>query len=240
MESSLLVGKITINFPDYTSKEFFIFEDLAELFNFETNYEAARYIKKKLKVNGINKKVSIDHESDFVSIRTKSHSLILDIAILINEIANVSLDNQTIRDLNNTLNSVKPPKKQKWGFGDVFSIPLEGGTYYFGQIVELIESTFPICVVFNLNKSGMQMPTLQELVSSEIIAAASISSFYLDDFTYKVILTAEPLVQIQEKIKRDPIRRIQYHDSIFIDFCTDFKKKSPKSYSITDNLQYVI
>ncbi|MDF2035684.1 hypothetical protein P2R12_01640 [Cytobacillus oceanisediminis] len=238
MESSLLVGKITINFPDYSSKEFFIFEDLAELFNFETNYDAERYLKKKLKDKGITKKVSIDSESDFVSIRTKSHSLILDIAILINEIANVSLDKETIRDLKNTLISVKPPKKQDWGLGDIFSIPIEDGTKYFGQIVELIEDTFPICVVFNLNKSGL--PTLQELVSSQIIAAASISSFYLDDFTYKVILTAEPLVQIQEKIRRDPIRRIQCQDSIFIEFCTDYRKKSPKSYSITYNLQYVM
>jgi hypothetical protein len=57
MESSLLVGKITINFPDYSSKEFFIFEDLAELYNFETNYEAEKYIYKKLKENGITKKV---------------------------------------------------------------------------------------------------------------------------------------------------------------------------------------
>ncbi|MFB3167350.1 Imm26 family immunity protein [Neobacillus sp. 179-C4.2 HS] len=174
MESSLLVGKIAINFPDYSSKEFFIFEDLAELFNFETNYEAEKYIKKKLKENGI-KKVSIDSESDFVSIQTKSHSLILDIAILINELANVSLDKETIRDLKNTLISVKPPKKQKWRLGDIFTIPIEDGTFCFGQIVELIEGTFPICVVFNLNNSVT--PTLQELVSSEIIAAASISSF---------------------------------------------------------------
>ncbi|MFB3164606.1 Imm26 family immunity protein [Neobacillus sp. 179-J 1A1 HS] len=237
MESSLLVGKIAINFPDYSSKEFFIFEDLAELFNFETNYEAEKYIKKKLKENG-TKKVSIDSESDFVSIQTKSHSLILDIAILINELANVSLDKETIRDLKNTLISVKPPKKQKWRLGDIFTIPIEDGTFYFGQIVELIEGTFPICVVFNLNKSVT--PTLQELVSSEIIAAASISSFYLDDFTYKVIITTEPLFQIQEKIRRDPIRRTQYHDSIFIEFCTDYRKKSPKFYSITDNLQYVM
>jgi hypothetical protein len=115
---------------------------------------------------------------------------------------------------------------------------IEDGTFYFCQIVELIEGTFPICVVFNLNK-GVK-PTLQEIVSSEIIAAASISSFYLDDFTYKVILTTEPLVKIQEKIRRDPIRRTQYHVSIFIEFCTDYRKKSTKSYSITDNLQYVI
>jgi hypothetical protein len=163
--------------------------------------------------------------------------LILDIAILINEIANVSFDRETIRDLKYTLISVKPPKKQKWRLGDIFTIPIEDGTFYFGQIVELIEGTFPICVVFNLNKSGT--PTLQELVSSKIIAAASISSFYLDDFTYKVIITTGPLIQIQEKIRRDPIRRTQYHDSIFIEFCTDDRKKSSKFYSIKDNLQNV-
>ena len=238
MESSFLVGKVNIHLPDYSSKEFYIFEDLAVLFNFETNYEAKNYINEKLKENGITKKVSIDSESDFVSIRTKSHRLILDIAILINEIANVSLDKKSIKDLESMLTSVKPPKKQKWKLGDIFTITIEDGTFFFGQIVDLIEGISPICVVFDLNKS--ESPTLQEIVSSEIIAAASISSFYLNDYTYKVIITTEPLVKIQEIIRHDPIRRTQYHDSIFIEFCTDFKKKSPKFYSIKDNLQYVL
>jgi hypothetical protein len=45
MESYLSIGKITVNLPDHSSKEFFIFEDFATLFNLESNYEAESFIK---------------------------------------------------------------------------------------------------------------------------------------------------------------------------------------------------
>jgi hypothetical protein len=238
MEKSLSIGKITVHFPDHNSKEFSIFEDLASLFNIETNYDAEQFLKKKIKENGITKKIDFDSEGDFVSIRTRNASLILDIAFLINELANISIDKVLKKEYKKILSAVKPPNKQKWGLGDIFLIPLEDGTNYFGQIVELIEGVFPICVVFNFNNSDM--PSIGEIVSSEIIAALSISTSYLNDYTIKVILKSEPSVQIQKNIRRDPIRRTQYSGSTLFDFCNDFKKKSTKFYSFTENLEYVI
>jgi hypothetical protein len=43
------IGVLTIYFPDASSSDFFINEDLAEFFGFETSQEAAKYVKKKLK-----------------------------------------------------------------------------------------------------------------------------------------------------------------------------------------------
>ncbi|MDR7002924.1 hypothetical protein [Neobacillus niacini] len=134
MESSLSIGKITVQFPDHSSKEFFIFEDLASLFNFETSYEAEKFIKKRLKDNGITKKVDFDSESDFVSIRTRNADVILEIAILINEIASSPIDKDAIKDFKKLLLAAKPPKKQKWGIGDIFSIPLSDQTFFLDKL----------------------------------------------------------------------------------------------------------
>ncbi|MBT2744397.1 hypothetical protein [Bacillus sp. ISL-77] len=43
------IGVITIYFPNASLSDFFINEDLAELFGLETSHEAAKYIKKILK-----------------------------------------------------------------------------------------------------------------------------------------------------------------------------------------------
>jgi hypothetical protein len=180
MESSLSIGKITVHFPDHSSKEFFIFEDLASLFNFETNYEAEKFIKKKMKDNGITKKVDFDSESDLVSIRTRNPDVILEIAILINEIASSPIDKDAIKDFKNLLLAIKPPKKQKWGIGDIFSIPLSDQTYYFGQIVGKIEGLTPICIILNLNKKGL--PEVAELNSSDTLGALSFIPDRMDNF----------------------------------------------------------
>ena len=239
MESSLSIGKITVHFPDHSSKEFFIFEDLASLFNLETNYEAEIFIKKRMKDSGVTKKVDVDSESDFISIRTRDASVILEIAVLINEIASSSIDKDLIKDFKKLLLTVKPPKKQKWGIGDIFSIPLSDKTYYFGQIVGKIEGLTPICIILNLNKKGL--PENVELTSSDTLGALSFIPDKIDNFTFRVINNLPLLRQVAENVRRNPIINSQYSSVSIINFCEEIKNRgtTSKYREFIDNKNYL-
>ena len=84
----LKFGGITIYFPSYSLSEFFINEDLAELFGLETSHEAANYIKKILKgkMESSYKKLTIDYETNGIFITSKKGELIVEAAIIIKSI----------------------------------------------------------------------------------------------------------------------------------------------------------
>ncbi|CRK80759.1 Imm26 family immunity protein [Neobacillus massiliamazoniensis] len=240
MQSCISIGKITVNLPDHSSKEFFIFEDLASLFNLESNYEAESFIKERIKENGITKKVDIDSESDFVSIRTRNASVILDIAILINEIANVPINKELLKELNEKLMAFKPPKKQQWGIGDIFSIPLSDNTYYFGQII-CVDIETPVCIIFNLNKNHFSLVEITELISAEVLGALGFISDRINNFTFKVINNLPLLRQVDDKVKRNPLIYSQYSSIAIINFCEEIKRSGTSStyWGLIDNKNYL-
>jgi hypothetical protein len=239
MEKSLSIGKIAVHFPDHSSKEFCIFDDLASLFNLETNYDAEKFLKKKIRENGITKNIDFDSESDFVSLRTRNASLILEVAILINELANISIDKESKEVFKKILFAFKPSKKQIWEIGDIFSIPLSDQTYYFGQIIGKIGGLWPICIILNKNKNVL--PDKEELTSADIVGALSFIPDRLDNFTFKVVNNLPVLRQVDEKVKRNPILYSQYTSNCIIDFCEEFKNRgtSSKYWGFIDNKNYL-
>lgn len=46
---TLQIGKIRMFIPDFSSKEYIIFEDLAGLLDLETNYDAMVFIRNQVK-----------------------------------------------------------------------------------------------------------------------------------------------------------------------------------------------
>lgn len=241
MESHICIGKITVYLPDHSSKEFFIFEDLATLFNLESNYAAESFIKKRIKENGITKKISIDSESDSVSIRTRNASAILEIAILINEIAKVSINMELIEDLKKKLMAFKPPKKQRWDIGDIFSIPLSDKSFYFGQIIDAVEGSTPVCIILDLNKKINNLVEHKELTSSDILGAVSCIPDRIDNYTFEVIGKLPLIRQIDGKVKRNPIINSQYSSISLIQFCEEIKNRgtSSKYWGFIDNKNYL-
>jgi len=240
LENYLQVGLVKIFLPDHNSKEFFIFEDLATLLDIESNFEAEFFLKKKIKESGIKGKITLDSESDYVSLRTKNASLILSVALLINNLKKYSIEEEVITEYNKFLTSWKTPKKQKWGIGDIFSIPLSDGTYYFGQIVELVEGLTPICILFDVNKNTL--PEYTELAKAEILTALSFIPDKLNDYSFKVINNLPLFAKIKENIRRDPVRNIQHSSITLVYYCEDikFNKGSYKFESITSNREFVI
>lgn len=217
LNMKLKVGIVDILLPSYGIKGFTIFEDLAKLFKFETNYEAELFLKKKIKEKGIKGKIDFDLESDYISISSKNGQIMLEVAILINELSNNRIDEEAINDFKKFIDKWKMPKKQKWGVGDIFTIPLSDGSYYFAQIIELIEDVTPIIVILDLKLD--QIPNDKTIKAAKPIAVLSIVSDKLDNFFFKVIGNMDPLFKIPPVIRRDPIRNIQYSDLLIVDFC---------------------
>lgn len=119
----LKIGILTIYFPDASSSDFFINEDLAEFFGFETSQEAANFIKKKLKdkMESSFKKLKIDYETNGIFITSKKGEIIVEAAILINELISIEIKNSEIAEVIKSVKNFERPKKQKWTVGDFFT-----------------------------------------------------------------------------------------------------------------------
>ncbi|WP_066073431.1 Imm26 family immunity protein [Neobacillus soli] len=187
METTCNLGEIEILLPDASNSYFFIDEDLAELFKLETNNEALKLLRKTAREKmdpNIYKHIGFDYESSAVIIRTTNAALILEIVLVINELANVNLTADEINVTKNQLLSHKRPKKQKWKVGDIFQIPLEDGTYAFGQIVWK-NYTQPVCGLFDINKKVV--PTLEEIIDNPFISILTLTTTSIDNHSWKVI-----------------------------------------------------
>ncbi|MGG3572860.1 Imm26 family immunity protein [Bacillus gobiensis] len=197
MNTTCKLGKIEILLPDASTSYFFIDDDLAELFKLETNNEALKLLRKTVREKvepDIYKLIGFDYESSAVIIRSTNAELILEIALVINELAKVNLSAEEISITKNQLLSHKRPKKQKWKVGDIFQIFLEDGTYVFGQVVWK-SYTHPVCGLFDINKSDV--PTLEEIISNPFISILSLTPTSLDNHSWKVLGNMN--VRVQKK-----------------------------------------
>ncbi|WP_162800325.1 Imm26 family immunity protein [Oceanobacillus zhaokaii] len=173
--------------PDASTSYFLIDNDLAELFKLETNNEAIKLLRKTVREKiepYLYKRIGFDYESSAVIIRTTNAELILEIAIVINELANANLSAEEINITKNRLISHKRPRKQKWKVGDIFQIFLEDGSYSFGQVLWK-NYTQPVCGLFDINKNAV--PTLEEIINNPFISILSLTSNSLDNHSWKVI-----------------------------------------------------
>jgi hypothetical protein len=202
MKTTYKFGEIEILLPDASTSYFFIDEDLAELFKLETNNEAVKLLRKTVREKmepNLYKRIGFDYESSGVIVRTTNAELIMEIARIINELANVTLSEEEISIANNELLSHKRPKKQKWKVGDIFQIPLENGTYAFGQVV-WTSYTHPVCCLFDINKTDV--PTLGEIISNPYISILSLTPNSLDNHSWRVLGNMDVRVQKKDVPKK--------------------------------------
>jgi len=99
MKTTCRLGEIKIQLADQTTSYFFIFENLAELFKLEKNSEAVKLIRKTAREKlepYYYKRINFDYNSSVVSICTTNAELILVIARIINNLANVILSEEEI------------------------------------------------------------------------------------------------------------------------------------------------
>ncbi|WP_137791957.1 Imm26 family immunity protein [Bacillus sp. E(2018)] len=198
MNTTCKLGNIEILLPDASTSYFFIDEDLAELFNLETNNEAIKILRKKAREKiepNSYKRIDFDYDSSAVIIRTSNAELILEIAIIINELCNVNVSESEISITKNKLFSHIRPKKQKWKVGDIFQIPLENGTYAFGQVVWK-NSTQPVCGLFDINKT--EVSTSEKIINNSLISILSLTPNLLDNHRWKVLGNMNVRIQLED------------------------------------------
>ncbi|ASI76761.1 immunity 26 domain-containing protein [Bacillus pacificus] len=237
---TLQIGKIRMFIPDFSSKEYIIFEDLAELLDLETNYDAMKFVRNQIKEVGIKGKVRFDSESDCVEIYSTNGKTLLQVAILVNELIDEEFTFTNQREYEQFIGSWKRPKKQKWKVGDVFSIPLPNETYFFGQIVELMEDVFPLCVIFDWHLKTV--PTKEDIDNANILTALMLNGMVFDDYTLKVIFEMEIMGEITENTRRNPVRNVTWSTSHLVDFCMEYKLEEKQKFveEISANKNFVI
>ncbi|MGN4444961.1 Imm26 family immunity protein [Bacillus cereus group sp. MYBK79-1] len=237
---TLQIGKIRMFIPDFSSKEYIIFEDLAGLLDLETNYDAMKFVRNQVKEAGIKGKVRFDSESDCVEIYSTNGKTLLQVAILVNELIDEAFTFANQREYEQFIGSWKRPKKQKWKVGDVFSISLPNETYFFGQIVELFEDLEPLCVIFDLNLKTL--PTKEAVKNVNILTALMLNGTEFDDYTFKVIFDMDIMGIINEATRRNPVRNVFWSDSHLVDFCMEYKLEEKQEFveKILANRNFVI
>ncbi|MEK4069920.1 Imm26 family immunity protein [Peribacillus sp. FSL R5-0717] len=213
------VGVITIYFPNASLSDFFINEDLAELFGLETSHEAAKYIKKTLKdkMESSFKKLKIDYETNGIFITSIKGDVIVEVANIINELIGFEINKSELAKVNELAKNFKRPKKQKWVVGGIFFIPLSNSSYSFGQIIKKNELGLPIGCLFELVSNEIE--EIDNIINKTVVSILPISSESLDNHTWKIIGNKNAIVQFEEVIKGQPknyVRRITrktYSDS---------------------------
>lgn len=189
---SVDVGLVKIHLPDYTMVTFMIAQSLAEEFGVETNHEAVKILRGALRnlQDDIHKKVKIDYEGDclFIHASSKRGEEILEVALLINELALESyrkeIDREYVDKIRHVFMTWKRPKPQKWKVGNVFSIPLCDGTFSFGQVLWQTYKS-PNCALFDCRDT--RIPPIKKIVTSPVISVLSLGSEKLDNFNWTVI-----------------------------------------------------
>ena len=199
-------GPITIFLPDENSREFSIFQDLAELFGIEYNNDAVKILKEKLKeLNNLKPKPNIDAEADAVSLSSTSADTIFKVAECINSLAiekfHINLSAEQKAKILYDLKTWKRPKPQKWHIGGIFFIRLSDNTFVFGQILPKDEYS-NICALFLLRKNNQDY-SIDELKQTKILTVLGVGMDCINDGTYKIIGDSVPLVDPSMRINKN-------------------------------------
>lgn len=212
MKKDIQFGTVTIFLPDENSREFLVFQDLAELFGVEYNSDAVKMLKKKLKeLNNLKPKPNIDYEADMVDIYTTSADTIFKVAECINSLTiekfQVSLSAEQKAKILHDLKVWKRPKPQKWQVGDIFSIRLSDNTFVFGQILPKGDYS-NICALFLLRKNDQDYSTdfarfIDELKQTKILTVLGVSMNFFNNGTYKIIGHTIPLVDQSMRLHKN-------------------------------------
>jgi hypothetical protein len=192
MKATEQIGNIIIRLPDENSKQFYIFQDLADLFGDEYQSDSVSKLRKELKTLDLKPKPSIDYEADNASIRTSNANTIFETAKIINELSIPEIkinDEKSWTDLYDKLKEWKRPKPQKWTVGDIFTFKVKDDSFVFGQVV----GKYPTCALFAL-KSDSDTVSEDDLRKAKAITILHLTPNRLNDFSWKVLRNIDVLV----------------------------------------------
>jgi len=193
--SPLDIGIVKIHLPDAINPSFMIAQSLGEEFGLETNYEAEEKLRNSLKSKDrvVYKKIKIDAESGcvFINANSKQGNSILEVAIIINELAiqpfRQELTFEHIEEARKVLTTWKRPKPQKWKEGDIFAIPLSDKTFGYGQVLwHQNKKSSVTCAIFD--RQSIEIKAKEDIVQSNVISVMTVKNLFdLNNGKWKVI-----------------------------------------------------
>lgn len=177
-------GFVTIHLPDASQNKYYIFQDLASSLGVEENYIAEKIIKKYLKLNIPDAKVTFDSEADNCAIYTSKAESMVGVLKAIKALA-VShyITEAAVDEATQAMASWVKPKPQRWREGDIFTILLEDGeSKAYGQVLIRDSRYSAICALFNKMYHGND-PDLTD----NILSIVQINASRLNTFEWEVI-----------------------------------------------------
>ena len=79
--------------------------------------------------------------------------------------------------------------------GRYFQIPLENGSYAYGQVVWK-SYTHPVCGLFDVNKPDV--PSLDEIINTPFISVLTLTPNSLDNHRWKVLGNMQVKIQMED------------------------------------------
>ena len=198
MNNEIKFGNFDISLPDEVSSMFGVFENLVEFFGVEYQSEAVDKLKTELKKFELKPKPSIDFESDYTQIDTRSADTIFRVAKIINTISipkyRVDFKEKELEEIYNKLKKWKRPPRQKWKIGDVISVPMSNNSFAFGQIAGThLTKTSPILALFDLTKENAEI-SIEELKNAKPLSVYNSDEYEIKNHIFKVLFNCEVLV----------------------------------------------
>lgn len=195
-ENTLKDFAFDIYLPDESSPRFYIFHDLAELFDEEFNRDALTRLKKLLAKHPDDPrgKLKADYEADRVSLSAAKPEVIWLVARLINENSREdyrkAYTDGEYEEVLRKLKTWKRPKPQRWGVGDFFVFELSNDELAYGQVLGK-QYTAPTCGLLEV-KSREMLP-IENIQRARVISILHLGSDLLDKGRWKVIGTGKSM-----------------------------------------------
>jgi hypothetical protein len=204
MDKEIKFGNFDISLPDEVSSMFGIFENLTGFLGVEYQSDAVAKLQIELKKANLKPKPNIDFESDYTQIESKSADTIFNVAKIINNISEVDcrvdFKKEELDDIFKRLKAWKRPQRQKWEIGDILSVPMQNGSFAFGQIVGThLTKTSPILALFDLVKNNTEI-SAEELKKAKAISVYNSDEDEIKNHFFTVLFNYELLVS-PEKVR---------------------------------------
>jgi hypothetical protein len=193
------VAGIDIFLPTASDPDFDFMENLAERFGVETNADAEKQLRRALReAEGAPKgRVSMDHEGDFVFVRSRSWAAVLFAAQTVLGISGTTIAEDELTKAQQLLSEWRRPKAQRWDIGDVFAIPLGDATFAAGQVLGTYLVRSPTCALFEVRCDRPDAIDVDEAIGARAITILHTDGQHLASGHWRVLGRREPAMRAE-------------------------------------------
>ncbi|MEO0248885.1 MAG: Imm26 family immunity protein [candidate division WOR-3 bacterium] len=189
-DSKVVIGPLIVHLPTATIPDFWLSHDLADLMGLESNSLAEEKLEGAVAClpMKIKNSVSLDHDSDFVTVHSNTAEGIVEmvkiiLALAVNNSAS-RVDAEDMARFTSACEHCKAPARAKWARGDVFAVPLKNGSYGFGVVLEASET--PLLGLLDICSQTSNVDSVA-LINTKIVSAQRVTPDLLDNGRWHIV-----------------------------------------------------